>query len=84
MIEEVVCAGVDVAKNTLDVTVSSSEGIRQFANDHEDITNAVRYIAGLKPARIIIRGGTYANRGTPKPEVIGSIPINATFPKNRT
>ncbi len=54
MTKEAVCAGVDVAKNTLDVAVSSSEGIRQFANDHEGITNAVRYIAGLKTARIII------------------------------
>ena len=54
MTKETVCAGVDVAKNTLDVAVSSSEGIRQFANDHEGITNAVRYIAGLKTARIIV------------------------------
>jgi transposase len=54
MTKEAVCAGVDVAKNTLDVAVSSSEGIRQFANDHEGITNAVRYISGLKTARIII------------------------------
>jgi hypothetical protein len=37
MTKEAVCAGVDVAKNTLDVAVSSSEGIRQFANDHEGI-----------------------------------------------
>jgi transposase len=54
MTKEAVCAGVDIAKNTLDVAASSSEGIRQFANDHEGITNAVRYIAGLKTARIII------------------------------
>jgi len=54
MTKEAVCAGVDVAKNTLDVAVSSCEGIRQFANDHEGITNAVRYIAGLKTAMIIV------------------------------
>jgi len=34
--------------------VPKSEGIRQFANDHEGITNASQYIAGLKPASIII------------------------------
>jgi transposase len=54
MTKEAVCVGVDVAKNSLDVAVSNSEGVRQFANDHEGVTNAVRYIAGLKPTRIII------------------------------
>ncbi len=54
MTKETVYVGVDVAKNSLDVAVSSSEGVRQFANDHEGITNAVQYIAGLKPAGIIL------------------------------
>ena len=54
MTKEAVCVGVDVAKNSLDVAVSNSEGVRQFANDHEGVTNAVRYIADLKPSRIII------------------------------
>jgi transposase len=51
---EEVCVGVDVAKSTLDVAVSNSKETRQFENDHEGITGAVRYIAGLKPSRIIL------------------------------
>jgi len=54
MTEEAVCVGVDVAKSTLDVAVSHSKETRQFDNDHEGITSAVRYIAGLKPAKIIL------------------------------
>jgi len=54
MTEEPVCVGVDVAKSTLDVAVSNSKETRQFDNDHKGITSAVRYIAGLKPARIIL------------------------------
>jgi transposase len=54
MTKETVCVGVDVAKNTLDVANSCSKEIRQFTNDPEGVTNAVRYIAGLKPTRIII------------------------------
>ncbi len=54
MTREAVYVGVDVAKNSLDVAVSSSEGVRQFANNHEGVTNAVQYIAGLKPAGIIL------------------------------
>ncbi len=50
MTKEAVWVGVTVAKNSLDVAVSSSAGVRQFANDHEGVTNAVQYIAGLKPA----------------------------------
>jgi transposase len=60
MTEEAVCVGVDVAKNTLDVAVSNSKETRQFENDHEGITSAVRYIAGLRPARIILEAtGNY-------------------------
>ncbi len=54
MIEEAVCVGVDVAKSTLDVAVTDSGETRQFANDDEGISQAVRYIASVKPARIIL------------------------------
>ena len=54
MTEEEVYVGVDIAKNTLDLAVSNSKETSQFKNDHEGITSAVRYIAGLKPARIIL------------------------------
>jgi transposase len=54
MTEEAVCVGVDVAKSTLDVAVSNSKETRQFDNDHKGITSAVRYIAGLKPAKIVL------------------------------
>ena len=54
MTEESLCIGVDVAKSTLDVAVSNSKETRQFDNDHDGITNTVRYIAGLKPTRIIL------------------------------
>ncbi len=54
MTKETVYVGVDVAKSTLDVAVSNSKETQQFANDHEGVTNAVRYIAGLKPGGIII------------------------------
>ncbi|MFC1919874.1 IS110 family transposase [Chloroflexota bacterium] len=54
MAEEAVCVGVDVAKSALDVAVSDSGETRRFTNDHEGISQAVRYIADLKPAGIII------------------------------
>jgi len=54
MIEEAVCVGVDVAKSTLDVAVSDFEETRQFTNDDEGISQAIRYIASVKPARIIL------------------------------
>jgi len=54
MIEETVCVGVDVAKSTLDVAVTDSGETRQFANDDEGISQAVRYIASVKPAGIIL------------------------------
>ena len=54
MTDEAVCVGVDVVKITLDVAVSDSEKAWQFANDDEGISQAVRYIAGLKPAGIIL------------------------------
>jgi len=54
MIEEAVCVGVDIAKSTLDVAASDSRETRQFANDDEGISQAVRYIASVKPAGIIL------------------------------
>ncbi len=54
MIEEAVCVGVDVAKSTLDVAASDSGETWQFANDDEGISQAVRYIASVKPAGIIL------------------------------
>ena len=54
MTKEEICVGVDVAKSTLDVAVSDSGEIRQFANDDEGISQATRYISSLKPARVII------------------------------
>ncbi|MFC1990005.1 IS110 family transposase [Chloroflexota bacterium] len=54
MIKEAVYVGVDVAKNSLDLAVSNVEEVRQFTNDHEGITNAVQYIAGLKPSGVIL------------------------------
>ena len=54
MTEETICVGVDVAKSTLDVAASNSKGTRQFDNDHKGITSAVRYIAGLKPTKVVL------------------------------
>ncbi|MFC2008261.1 IS110 family transposase [Chloroflexota bacterium] len=54
MTEEKVYVGVDVAKSTLDVAVTDSEEARQFANNDKGISQAVSYIAGLKPAVIIL------------------------------
>jgi transposase len=54
MAEETVCVGVDVAKSTLDVAVTDSGEVRQFTNDDKGIGEAVGYIAGLKPATIIL------------------------------
>jgi len=39
MTQEAVCAGVDVAKNTLKVAVSGSEEARQFANVEDHLAN---------------------------------------------
>ena len=54
MKEEAVCVGVDVAKSTLDVASSDSRETRQFANNDEGISQAVRYISGVKPSGIIL------------------------------
>jgi transposase len=54
MAEEALYVGVDVAKSTLDVAVTDSGEVRQFTNDDEGIGEAVGYIAGLKPATVIL------------------------------
>ena len=60
MTEEEVCVGVDIARDVLDIAVSNLSEVRQFNNDRKGITGAVRYIAGFKPARIILEStGTY-------------------------
>ncbi len=45
---------MDVAKSTLEVAVTDSGEVRQFANDDKGIDEAVGYIAGLKPVTIIL------------------------------
>jgi len=54
MTEEAVYVGVDVAKHILDLAVHNSKETRQFNNDHKGIASAKRYIAGLRPAKIIL------------------------------
>jgi transposase len=54
MAKEAIYVGVDVAKDTLDVAVSNSHETHQFANDHEGIIQAIRHIASLQPAGIIL------------------------------
>jgi len=50
----------DIARDVLDIAVSSLSEERQFNNDGKDITGAVHSIAGLKPDRIILEStGTY-------------------------
>ena len=57
---EEVCVGVDIAKDILDVAVSNLNEARQFNNDNKGITSAVRYIAGLKPTRVVLEAtGNY-------------------------
>ena len=51
MTEDAVCVGVDVAKSTLDVAVSGCEETRQFANDHEGISQAIRHISWFETGR---------------------------------
>ena len=52
--KEAVYVGVDVAKDTLDIAVSNTRKMCQFANDHGGITQAIRYIGSLKPDGIIL------------------------------
>ncbi len=54
MTEEAACVGVDVSKGILDLAFSNSKETKQFEYDHKGITSAIRYIIGLKPARIIL------------------------------
>lgn len=54
MIEEAVYIGVDAAKHALDVAVTDSGESQRFANDDEGVSQAVHYIASVKPAGIIL------------------------------
>jgi transposase len=54
MTEEAIYIGVDIAKSSMDVAVSSTKEVRQFTNDDVGIGRAVRYIAKLKPSGVII------------------------------
>ncbi len=72
MTEEIVCVGVDIAKNTLEVAASNLNETRQFDNDDKGITVAVRYIASLKPIKIILEAtGNY------------EVPLAASLQANR-
>ena len=60
MAEEAIFVGVDIAKRTLDVADSNSKNARQFENTHDNITNTIRFIAELKPSKVIIEAtGNY-------------------------
>ncbi len=81
MTKEAVYIGVDVAKNSLDVAVSSSEGVRQFANDDEGVTNAVQYIAGLKPAGIILEATGHLEMPLAAALQAGRLPVAVINPR---
>ena len=72
MTEAAVCVGVDVDKSTLDVAGSNSKETKQFNNDHKGIISVVRYIACLKPGKIILEAtGHY------------EVPLAASLQSNR-
>ncbi len=81
MIEEAVCVGVDVARNTLDVAASDSGEARQFANDDEGVTNAVQYIAGLKPAGIILEATGHLEMPLAAALQAGRLPVAVINPR---
>ena len=54
MTKEAIYVGVDVAKDTLDVADSGSQGTHQFHNTHEGIVQAVQHIVSLRPTGIIL------------------------------
>ena len=51
---ERVYAGIDVAKDSLDIAVHSSEQRWQFANDDRGIDQAVACIQELSPALVVL------------------------------
>ncbi len=81
MTKETVYVGVDVAKNSLDVAVSSSKEVCQFANDPEGVTNAVQYIAGLKPAGIIIEATGNLEMPLAAALQVGRLPVAVVNPR---
>ena len=52
--KEEVYVGVGVAKSALDMAVTDSGETWQFVNDDEGISQAVHYIASVKPAGILL------------------------------
>ncbi len=72
MIEEAVYVGVDVAKSALDVAVTDSGETWQLVNDDEGISQAVHYIASVKPA---IRGYSLNLLSTSKADDLDSLQL---------
>ncbi len=64
MIEEAVYVGVDVAKSALDVAVTDSGETWQLVNDDEGISQAVHYIASVKPAGIILEASVVSGEAS--------------------
>ena len=62
MIEEAVYAGVDVARSALDVAVTESGEVWQFVNDDEGVSQAIHYIASVKPAGSILEANGLSGR----------------------
>ncbi len=81
MIEEAVCVGVDVAKSTLDVAVTDSGETRQFTNDDEGISQAVRYIGGVKPAGIILEATGHLEMPLAAALQAGRLPVAVINPR---
>ena len=73
MIEEAVYVGVDVAKSALDAAVTDSGETWQFVNDDEGISQAVHYIASVKPAGIILEATGSLSRNQPLLTVVASL-----------
>jgi transposase len=81
MAKEAVCVGVDVAKSALDVAVSDSEKTRRFANDDEGIPQAVRYIASLKPASVILEATGHLEMPLAAALQADSLPVAVVNPR---
>ncbi|MDM8000150.1 MAG: IS110 family transposase [Dehalococcoidia bacterium] len=54
MADEAISVGVDVAKGSLDVAISSSSEVRRFPNDEDGIGSAAGYIAAVGAVSIIV------------------------------
>ncbi|MFC2067354.1 hypothetical protein ACFLUO_09990 [Chloroflexota bacterium] len=51
---------MDIATNSLEVAASNLNETRKFDHGHKGITGAVRYIASLKPIKIILEATGWA------------------------